>query len=69
MKGKLFNVRGEPISRIGENKEIIEIELELQKALIPKDPDDNKSIFLILRWPLKPLIPTVRLQAMQQLLV
>lgn len=25
MKGKLFNVRGEPISRIGENKEIIEI--------------------------------------------
>ena len=32
-----------------KNKEIIEIELELQKALIPKDPDDNKSIFLEIR--------------------
>ncbi len=32
-----------------KNKEIIEIELELQKALIPKDPDDNKSIYLEIR--------------------
>jgi peptide chain release factor 1 len=32
-----------------KNKEIIEIELDLQKALIPKDPDDNKSIFLEIR--------------------
>ncbi len=32
-----------------KNKEIIEIELELQKSLIPKDPDDNKSIFLEIR--------------------
>ena len=32
-----------------KNKEIKEIELELQKALIPKDPDDNKSIFLEIR--------------------
>lgn len=32
-----------------KNNEIKEIELELQKALIPKDPDDNKSIFLEIR--------------------
>ena len=32
-----------------KNKEIIEIELERKKALIPKDPDDNKSIFLEIR--------------------
>ena len=32
-----------------KNKEIAEIELELQKSLIPKDPDDNKSIFLEIR--------------------
>ena len=32
-----------------KNNEIKEIESELQKALIPKDPDDNKSIFLEIR--------------------
>ena len=32
-----------------KNNEIKEIEVELQKALIPKDPDDNKSIFLEIR--------------------
>jgi len=32
-----------------KNSEIKEIESELQKALIPKDPDDNKSIFLEIR--------------------
>ena len=43
MKGKLFNVRGEAISRIGENKEIIEIK-KILGLETDKEYDTLKSI-------------------------